>query len=109
MLEAKIRAMTDTHQAATARVARVNCCNDFVALLLFGVHCIILISTVYLHLVLHICFIQAKADLQRSNDARDSLEQAVEEMKRELIATSAASTERSALQDEVPCMRCSRC
>jgi hypothetical protein len=44
---------------------------------------------------------QAKADLQRSNDARDSLEQAVEEMKRELIAASAASTERSAMQEEV--------
>jgi hypothetical protein len=44
---------------------------------------------------------QAKADLQRSNSARDTLEQAVEEMKRELIAASAASAERAALQNEV--------
>ncbi len=46
-------------------------------------------------------FAQAKADLQRSNSARDLLEQAVEEMKRELIAASAACVERSALQSEV--------
>jgi hypothetical protein len=45
--------------------------------------------------------VQAKADLQRSNDARDTLEQAVEEMKRELIAASSSSMERSVLQDEV--------
>ena len=45
--------------------------------------------------------LQVKADLQRSNDARDSLEQAVEEMKREIIAASATSIERTALQDEV--------
>jgi hypothetical protein len=52
----------------------------------------------------HLCVTrlrQAKADLMRSNDARDSLEQAVEEMKRELIAASAASAERSAMQEEV--------
>ena len=44
---------------------------------------------------------QAKADLQRSNEARDLLEQAVEEMKRELIGAAAMSSERAALQDEV--------
>jgi hypothetical protein len=52
----------------------------------------------------HLCVTrlrQAKADLMRSNDARDALEQAVEEMKRELIAASAASAERSAMQEEV--------
>jgi hypothetical protein len=45
--------------------------------------------------------LQVKAILQRSNDARDSLEQAVEEMKREIIVASATSIERTALQDEV--------
>jgi hypothetical protein len=45
---------------------------------------------------------QAKADLLRSNEARDLLEQAVEEMKRELIGAAAMSSERAALQDEVP-------
>ncbi len=45
--------------------------------------------------------LQAKADLQRSNDARDTLEQAVEEMKRELTAAASSSVERSVLQDEV--------
>jgi hypothetical protein len=45
--------------------------------------------------------LQAKADLQRSNSARDTLELAVEEMKRELLAASAACEERAALQQEV--------
>ena len=94
--------MADAHQAATARVTRVRQRACTIAALLsicaYLLHrsCDIAIMPTALNRAL-----QAKADLQRSNDARDTLEQAVEEMKRELIAAASSSVERSVLQDEV--------
>ena len=94
--------MADAHQAATARVTRVRQRAFTIAALLsicaYLLHrsCDIAIMPTALNRTL-----QAKADLQRSNDARDTLEQAVEEMKRELIAAASSSVERSVLQDEV--------
>jgi hypothetical protein len=101
-LEAKMREMAEAHQAANARVTRVR----------FRAFTIAALLTLCAYLLPHSCDIftmptalnralQAKADLQRSNDARDTLEQAVEEMKRELIAAASSSMERSVLQDEV--------